>query len=300
MNWSGILNLMQKLRPEALNEDVFTLYPHGFASDEKLFEFLREKFGQEIVLRYFSGVGDSICILPKFASMMRILGFKHAKHILHNAYPMQLYDVFKCFNFCEAEYILDQSYLPIPRIHARESTVHYKLAPFKDEMIDRKYWNVTAEKEYDILIHPVTMLKTPRRFDENTLFTLLNTFIEAFPDKRICLVGHATDINVMRPFIIKTLPNKMVESVIGEWDCYKVVQTMFEADMVLACDSWIALLAGFLGKRCCQYILGKARLGVVFESRIVSPNYFGFNNINIDNIDVDRIIRYFKYENGDL
>jgi len=289
---------MPGYEPQDMNDDIFTLYPHGFPTDEALFEVLREKFGRMMVLRYFHGVGDSICILPKFADMMRKIKFQRVQHLLHNAHPSQLYNVLRCFDFCEAEYIFNPDCLPTERIHARESTVHYKLAFFKDEVIDRKYWHVVGEKEYDVVIHPVTMLKTPRRFNEKTLFALLNTFIEAFPDKRMCLVGHAADINVMRPFIIKMLPNKMVESFIGEWDCYKVVQTIFRAEMVLACDSWIALLAGFLGKRCCQYVLGKARLGIVFESRVVSPNYFGFENINLEDIDVDKIIRYFKYRTG--
>lgn len=150
------------------------------------------------------------------------------------------------------------------------------------------------KQTYRVVFHPYTSLRTPRNFEPKKFAQLFESVMKAFGDSDMCLVGTHEDYLKIRD-VVDTYVGDNVINNMGLFDVAENVQAVFDAEIVIGVDSWVSYLAAMLDKRSAMYILGGMQVEQEFQNRIVSRNFYGFDNISLRyNLKVDDMIEFLK------
>lgn len=148
------------------------------------------------------------------------------------------------------------------------------------------------EDERYVVFQPVTTLRTPRNFVAERMAELYKKVIEAFEGSSIYLVGTYDDYLTIKELVDSNARDSIINTM-GRWDVAQVVQLIFDADIVLGCNSWVSYLGAICDKRSAMYVLGGLQVEAEFRNRIVSKNFYGFDNVSLrQNLDIDEMVRF--------
>ncbi len=148
------------------------------------------------------------------------------------------------------------------------------------------------EDEHCVVFQPVTTLRTPRNPNAERMSELYKKVITAFEGSSIYLVGTYDDYHSIKDLVDSNARDSII-NVMGRWDVAQVVQLIFGADVVVGCNSWIPYLGSMCDKRSAMYVLGGLQVEAEFRNRIVSKNFYGFDNVSLrENLNIDEMIRF--------
>jgi len=157
-----------------------------------------------------------------------------------------------------------------------------------------KYIRHRQKGPYPVVFQPFTSLRSPRNFRPERFTELFKAVVAAFEDSQICLVGTYEDYLHIKS-IVNAHMSKNIVNMMGLWDVAEVVQAIFDAEVVVGCNSWIPYLAAMVDKRSAMYVLGGLHVEREFQGRIVSKQFYGFDSISLPrNLKVDRMIEFLK------
>lgn len=146
--------------------------------------------------------------------------------------------------------------------------------------------------EHSVVFQPVTTLRTPRNFIAENMAKLYNSVITAFEGSTIYLVGTYDDYLTIKELVDSSARDSIINTM-GRWDVAQVVQLIFDADVVLGCNSWVPYLGSICDKRSAMYVLGGLQVEAEFRNRIVSKNFYGFDNVSLrHNLNVDEMVHF--------
>lgn len=148
------------------------------------------------------------------------------------------------------------------------------------------------ENEHCVVFQPVTTLRTPRNPSAERMSELYKKVIAVFEESSIYLVGTYDDYLSIKDLVDSNARDSII-NVMGRWDVAQVVQLIFEADVVLGCNSWIPYLGSMCDKRSAMYVLGGLQVEAEFRNRIVSKNFYGFDNVSLrKNLNIDEMMHF--------
>lgn len=148
------------------------------------------------------------------------------------------------------------------------------------------------EDEHCVVFQPVTTLRTPRNPSAERMSELYKKVIAAFEESSIYLVGTYDDYLSIKDLVDSNARDSIINTM-GRWDVSQTVQTIFDADIVLGCNSWVPYLGSMCDKRSAMYVLGGLQVEAEFRNRIVSKNFYGFDNVSLrKNLNIDEMIHF--------
>lgn len=146
--------------------------------------------------------------------------------------------------------------------------------------------------EHCVVFQPVTTLRTPRNFVAERMAELYNKVITALEGFTIYLVGTYDDYLSIKELVDSVARDSIINTM-GRWDVAQIVQLIFDADVVLGCNSWVPYLGSICDKRSAMYVLGGLQVEAEFRNRIVSENFYGFDDISLrQSLNIDKMVHF--------
>jgi len=176
----------------------------------------------------------------------------------------------------------------------KECMRKFRVNKLASDIILSEFIRHKKKQDYPVIFQPFTSLRTPRNFKARDFMELYRAVISVFEGVPVCLVGTYTDYLHIKDIVDSNLSDNIF-NMMGQWDVAEVVQAIFDAGVVVGCNSWVSYLGALLDKRSVMYVLGSLGVETEFQGRVVSENFWGFENIALSqNLDINAMVEFLK------